>query len=808
MATTWTTNGSLADVQRAVNGAARGDTVTVPPGAFNWAGGTAVLTRGVTLLGAGRDSTTINHTAQVIQISPDATAIANEETIRVTGITFDGQNTAGSGNLYLISIQGAGALAAKPFKNLAIGNCRLRNAGFQSTAIHVIGQVRGVIYNNIFDRCDEIFRPFGNGVIDEWLNTAYWPSPSPNLFGSADNLFFEGNTIQWSSAFSGYGPGYVESGQGSRYVLRYNTWNMANATGYAEIWDAHGFQNFYSTSNYTTGQMVAEYYGNTFTGSSYFRWLSFRGSHGLVHNNIATNGSGTGVALNIDQYPNACTSNVNTVFPSTVGKFTPEINNTYGWNNTLNGSTKPLTPGVTGLNCGITENNNFYNYNAAFDGSVGMGRGTTTPAMSATNGVGYWKCSTATPTVDPAVVQTGHFYKRVAGAWVDYYTPYTYPHPLASGAAPYSPTTDTTVVEWLKADTLALANNAPVATWTASKGINLTQASGAAQPTFKNAQNGLPVIHTDGISQYMQSANFSPAIVQPNQIFIVFKLYTTGDQYFFSETSAGQPYQALITSSGQWEAIAPSNQLFGAVNTNWNIMMVQFNGAQSQYRINNGALTTMSGTPGTNAKSDMALGAGVNVNGFPQGFSQMDVGEIIIRNGTGDIVPVFNYLQRWISASTPTPIGDVPNSPAWPISLATVSAPFVVAGGVAAQSIETTTPSNGGLATYFFNVPVAGNYSVIASVSGVDGSSNSFFVAMDGEPTSAKVWNIPIHAGLSVYPVTLNDDANPTQPHVWNLALGTHTLYIRGREANTQLGDLSIANPLTAPALLFIQLYP
>jgi hypothetical protein len=60
--------------------------------------------------------------------------------------------------------------------------------------------------------------------------------------------------------------------------------------------------------------------------------------------------------------------------------------------------------------------------------------------MSATNGVGYWAANPATPTADPNVIQNGHLWKRVNEAWVDYYRPYTYPHPLAVAGNLAAPT--------------------------------------------------------------------------------------------------------------------------------------------------------------------------------------------------------------------------------------------------------------------------------------------------------------------------------------------------------------------------------
>ena len=57
--------------------------------------GTLTLRKGISLLGAGRDNLTITCSGgAAIAINPDTTAISNEETIRVDGFTFDGNNAA------------------------------------------------------------------------------------------------------------------------------------------------------------------------------------------------------------------------------------------------------------------------------------------------------------------------------------------------------------------------------------------------------------------------------------------------------------------------------------------------------------------------------------------------------------------------------------------------------------------------------------------------------------------------------------------------------------------------------------------
>ena len=244
---------------------------------------TLTLTKGISLLGAGRDNLTITRSGgAAIAINPDTTAISNEETIRVDGFTFDGNLFAN----HHITVVGAGETGTKPFKNLAITNNRFRNSILTLSNTGVIsttGQVRGVIANNIFDRCNEILKIIGNDEAVEWQNGHY-----PFAYGNSDNLFFESNTITYSALFTGSDPSWIESGQGARIVVRYNTFNFANTTC-TEYWDIHGFQNWPGGQ---TGTMVVEYYGNTLTNTSGYRWVNHRGSWGLFFNNIMTGANG------------------------------------------------------------------------------------------------------------------------------------------------------------------------------------------------------------------------------------------------------------------------------------------------------------------------------------------------------------------------------------------------------------------------------------------------------------------------------------------------------------------------------------
>lgn len=445
------TSCSLSAVQTAIHSAPRGARVTVPIGNCIWSS-TVTLTKGITFVGSGEGKTVITNgtgDGTILQISPDSTAIANDEIIRVSGFTFDG---AGTGYA-LLAIKGAPDTGTKPFRNLIIDGNMFQNMGSiqgqGNTAIYVhAGQVRGVIYNNTFDRCDIILRSMGSDTTTEWANAAY----NQFSYGSRDNLYFEDNIIRYSSAYSSsdHNAGWIESGQGGRLVVRFNKWDLTNLVGGPsypqELWDIHGFQNFYGTSDGQTGTMVAEYYDNTITTLWHiYRWFNLRGGWGIFFDNTLI-GPDKPIG-NVDQYNGGCRGQIAPI-PS---NYNPLVNNTYAFHNLANGSEVPMTAGSANA-CGVTENINWWNYAANFNGTVGVGRGqkSSMPTTCST-GVGFWVTDEGSWDTELPPGTSGDFYKCTAkNTWSLYYAPYTYPHPLRTnsqtGSAPSAPTNIRAVV--------------------------------------------------------------------------------------------------------------------------------------------------------------------------------------------------------------------------------------------------------------------------------------------------------------------------------------------------------------------------
>lgn len=126
-----------------------------------------------------------------------------------------------------------------------------------------------------------------------------------------------------------------------------------------------------------------------------------------------------------------------------------------------------------------------------------------------------------------------------------------------------------------------------------------------------------------------------------------------------------------------------------------------------------------------------------------------------------------------------------------------ITAPFSINGTTLAQTVDTGL-TTGGRAVYAFTIVTPGNYTVSANTDAPSGSQNSFFVNIDAEPTDpAMVWHIPVTTGLQNRTVSWQGngtvDSSQFAPKIFTLTAGAHQLIIRGREANTKLGTITIA---------------
>ncbi len=154
-----------------------------------------------------------------------------------------------------------------------------------------------------------------------------------------------------------------------------------------------------------------------------------------------------------------------------------------------------------------------------------------------------------------------------------------------------------------------------------------------------------------------------------------------------------------------------------------------------------------------------------------------------------------------VAAAPPPPPGTI----TFAADSGTITPPFVAQNGVVSQDVETG-PTDGGRAAYTFSVPSTCDYLVSANVSAPNDGANSFYVNTDAEPTDPfMIWDMAVNSGFSPQNVNWRGngtfDADQYTPKVFNLAQGSHTLIVRGREAGAQLGAITIspANVLPPP---------
>ena len=102
-------------------------------------------------------------------------------------------------------------------------------------------------------------------------------------------------------------------------------------------------------------------------------------------------------------------------------------------------------------------------------------------------------------------------------------------------------------------------------------------------------------------------------------------------------------------------------------------------------------------------------------------------------------------------------------------------------------------PGSGGFAgaaEYTIDIPIAGDYVIWGRVIAPDGGSDSFFTSIDGGEHVA--WHVQTG---SVWAWDLVN-GNGQDPLISNLAAGTHTLKISGREDGTKLDRILITNDM------------
>jgi hypothetical protein len=387
---------SLTDVRAAVASAVSGDTVQVPAGAATWSSPLSISS-GITLAGAGVGQTVItsgisDKYSAVLLYSPALPSL--NETFRVTGFTFEGAwkssaiilNNSSSSSLTRIRID----------HNLFRNNIQY--------AIRMDGEVFGLVDSNQF-----IDNYIGTQILGRnWLSWEQFPLAP----GTASYPYFENNSYVYTGAKTDLAF-VLESGQGGRYVFRYNTIDVQanNLGGALEIFDAHGNQDPVTSAyrpNGSRGTLGVEIYENEINLRASHRILNLRGGEAKVFNNTITQIGGSGSYVNLTEYDGWSYH-----FLSAYPGYDP-VKNAFFWNNKINGS--DLVPEL---------------YSSSDSTFVKENRDWFQPLYGAAS-------------ARPGSCSTGAFYGTVdsgtlfrcasANTWSPSYTQLEFPHPLARSA--------------------------------------------------------------------------------------------------------------------------------------------------------------------------------------------------------------------------------------------------------------------------------------------------------------------------------------------------------------------------------------
>jgi hypothetical protein len=488
----------LPSVSSAVALASDGDRVVIPPGTASW-NSTLTVTKGITLVGAttisgSADSPTVtNATIIVDEVTRDSglnapiivvNNLASGATFRLTGVTLRVGTGAGATGAY----NGAVRLFATPPTAVRIDHCHFD--GLKQDFIHVLTTTYGVIDHCVFDGynpCLAITASNGgpSGVGDE-----AWASPP--YFGSEKFIFVEDNTF--NNGRSAQTNNNIDCDSGGRYVARYNFFNncLPNTHG-TESGGRHrgsrAIEVYNNTIKFsyaaTAGQLragTALIHDNTYSGlingggmglRVYREWASFPfgGNQGW--------GGASGVnSLDSNDPANPHESGTHTGASGTTGVLTDARKNwtPHQWigytlynNSSTNGGNGPYRRSAyikdntsntltyvydTTYSVNLTFNNGeTYQINKVLAGldQVGRGQGSllTNPVGGTITTSTLWPHQALEPVYswnntlngsnvnlnnygEPTVREGTEFYNNTA---MPGYTPYTYPHPLVTGAS-------------------------------------------------------------------------------------------------------------------------------------------------------------------------------------------------------------------------------------------------------------------------------------------------------------------------------------------------------------------------------------
>lgn len=394
---------SQSDVQAAYNAASAGDMVIVPAGSCTWSS-TLAINKSISLIGLAGSSTTITNATGGTLIN---VSLSSDVPVRISGFKFIGLNDNTDSRSVVIN--------GPQDDSFGLTQIRVDNNIFNKgkRALYITGKVFGVADHNTF-----LNTRLGFGC--DGVNWGHYSWDYAITPGTANAFFFEDNTITIDSNYDQAYPNisvqiYFETG--SRGVVRYNTFDSHLWTGLGQCappYDSHGNQDYNKDFR---GQPLIEVYNNSFNMEpDCWSFMDIRGGSSLIHDNTYIQTGGSAPIANLweeEVWETAFFNALRIQWPAQ-----DQINNTFFWNNTLNGS--PVTTSNVNIHSAseavfIQENRDYFMHAPASTGGKAS----------------YTGSRQGGSTTSPTPKDIGNLIFTSSGANAYYpYTPYTYPHPL------------------------------------------------------------------------------------------------------------------------------------------------------------------------------------------------------------------------------------------------------------------------------------------------------------------------------------------------------------------------------------------
>jgi len=400
---------SFADVSTAYGLCSDGDTLSIPADSKTWTS-TLTVTKAITIKGAGKALTVLSggSTEQYFILQP-----GSDKAQRLTGIGFIGGSSGGTGKVEIAGVTNGSYC----LDHIRIDHCDFEN---DNEAISSFGWVEGLIDHNSFKDCDRTILIRGDDN-RAWTRTI--------AAGTSHALFIEDNSFVYTNAHVGIDQ-FVYNYEGARTVIRYNSFDATAETGAdCACFDSHGNQSYWTGGTDFRGQPLVEIYNNTFAVHHTYQFCIFRGGSVICHDNAFTYiTSGANPLQCGEEEGDPGHSSWFNGITRTAWPAQDQINNSFFWNNTLNGA--PITdislwfPSTDPTF--IQKNRDYFMASPAASG----GSESYTGARQG----GSQSHPTAPGDSTPPANDTGSMAFSGSGPNAYYpYVPYTYPHPLQGG---------------------------------------------------------------------------------------------------------------------------------------------------------------------------------------------------------------------------------------------------------------------------------------------------------------------------------------------------------------------------------------